>query len=422
MITAIKGTRDILPPESGLFQYVEAVAREVFRTYNFDEIRTPVFERTELFVRSVGSDTDIVAKEMYTFADRDETSVSLRPEATASVVRAFNEHQMMHEPGLKRFYYLGPMFRRERPQKGRYRQFYQIGAEVLGGDHPAIDAEVIEMVVDYLKQLGIDKFSLLVNSIGDRECRPAFVEALKRAAKPVKEKLCENCQRRMETNPLRVLDCKVESCQPYIDALPSILEFLCGDCRTHFKTVRSLLEARGIDYQLTPRMVRGLDYYTRTTFEITSALLGAQNSLLGGGRYDGLSESIGGLPAKGIGFAIGLDRFVLVLSELRPGLGDDPVEVYVAWLGQSAFPKAYELAQKLRQAGVRCAIEFDEMKLKKALSNADRMKASRVLIVGENEIKANQFGLKDMQGGTQQSLSEADLLAKFSASREGPRF
>jgi histidyl-tRNA synthetase len=414
MIRAIKGTRDILPPESGLFAYVESVARDVFRGFSFDEIRTPVFEKAELFARSVGEETDIVSKEMYTFADRDETILALRPEATASVVRSFIEHQMGTEPGVKRFYYMGPMFRRERPQRGRYRQFYLIGAEVLGGDHPAIDAEVIEMVVDYLKRLGIHDFSLLLNSIGDRQCRPAFIKALKAAAEPVKDKLCENCRRRLETNPLRLLDCKVDSCQPYIDRFPSILDFLCADCRSHFEKLCALLEGRSIRYRLTPRLVRGLDYYTRTTFEITSDLLGAQNSLLGGGRYDGLSEMIGGPPAKGIGFAIGLDRFVLVLSQINPALGEDPVQLYVAWLGLRAFSKAYEFAQKGRRAGLRCAIEFDELKLKKALSNADRMNAVRVLIVGESEITQNKFLLKDMKGSSQELLSEEEVLRRLS--------
>jgi histidyl-tRNA synthetase len=414
MIKTIRGTRDILPPESGLFAYVESVAREVFRRFNFDEIRTPVFEKAELFARSVGEETDIVSKEMYTFPDRDGTALALRPEATASVVRAFLEHQMVNEPGLKRFYYLGPMFRRERPQKGRYRQFFQIGAEVLGGDHPALDAEVIEMVTEYLRCLGIKEFSLLLNSIGDRQCRPAFLQALRAAAEPVKEKLCENCRRRLVTNPLRILDCKEESCQPYIEQFPSILDFLCAECGAHFEKLRALLDSRGLRYQLTPRMVRGLDYYTRTTFEITSDLLGAQNSLLGGGRYDGLSEMLGGPPVKGIGFAIGLDRFVLVLSQIRPTLGEDPVQLFVAWLGPKAFPKAYELTQKCRQVGVRCVIEFDELKLKKALSNADRMKAAQVLIVGEDEIARNLFQLKDMKGGSQESLSENELLTRLS--------
>jgi histidyl-tRNA synthetase len=418
MIKTIKGTRDILPPESHLFAYVESVARDVFRRFSFDEIRTPVFEKAELFARSVGEETDIVSKEMYTFSDRDRTVLALRPEATASVVRAFIEHQMANHPGLKRFYYMGPMFRRERPQKGRYRQFYQIGAEVLGGDHPGIDAEVIEMVTEYLRCLGIRDFLLLLNSIGDRQCRPAFIEALKAAAEPVRDKLCENCQRRLVTNPLRILDCKEESCQPYIDRFPSILDFLCEDCRSHFETLRALLDGRGIRYRLTPRMVRGLDYYTRTTFEITSDLLGAQNSLLGGGRYDGLSEMLGGPPVKGIGFAIGLDRFVLVLSQLRPDLAEDPVELFVAWLGQAAFPKAYELTQKCRHLGVRSVIEFEDLKLKKALSNADRMRARQVLIVGENEIAGNSFLLKDMNAGSQVSLSERELLERFSARQE----
>ena len=328
---------------------------------------------------------------------------------------------MGNDPGLKRFYYLGPMFRRERPQKGRYRQFFQIGAEVLGGDHPALDAEVIEMVTEYLHRLGIKDFSLLLNSIGDRQCRPAFLQALRSAAEPVKEKLCENCRRRLVTNPLRILDCKEESCQPYINQFPSILDFLCAECRAHFERLCALLDSRGLRYQLTPRMVRGLDYYTRTTFEITSDQLGAQNSLLGGGRYDGLSEMLGGPAVKGIGFAIGLDRFVLVLSQIQPALGEDPVQLYVAWLGPNAFSKAYELTQKCRQVGVRCVIEFDELKLKKALSNADRMKAGQVLIVGEDEIARNSFQLKDMKAGTQESLSESELLARLSALAEESR-
>jgi histidyl-tRNA synthetase len=415
MITAIKGTRDILPPESGLFQHVEAVAREVFRVFNFDEIRTPIFEQAELFSRSVGAETDIVSKEMYTFADRDEKILALRPEATASVVRSFIEHQMANEPGLKRLYYIGPMFRRERPQKGRYRQFYQIGAEVLGGDHPGIDAEVIEMVVKFLERVGIEHFTLLLNSIGHPEDRVAYVALLKEKAAPFKDRLCGDCQRRLETNPLRVLDCKIESCQPYINSLPSIHDSLCGDCRAHFEAVCKMLDGRQIAYKINPRMVRGLDYYTRTTFEITSDLLGAQNSLLGGGRYDGLSESIGGPAAKGIGFAIGLDRFVLVLSQVNPDLGKDPVQLYVAWLGRNSFPTAYELTQKLRGAGVRCAIDFDELKLKKALSNANRMKAEQVLIVGENEIAKNLYALKDMRQGSQVLLSKEELLARFSA-------
>lgn len=414
MIKAIKGTRDILPPDSALFQFVEAAAREVFRVFNYDEIRMPVFERTELFARSVGAETDIVSKEMYTFLDRDKESLSLRPEATASVVRAYIEHQMFHEPGLKRFYYLGPMFRRERPQKGRYRQFYQIGAEVLGGDHPAIDAEVLEMLVEFLRRVGLPKFSLLLNSIGDRKCRPAFIEALKTAATPVKSNLCGNCQRRLETNPLRLLDCKEESCQPIINAFPSILDFLCADCQSHFDQLRTILDFLGIQYQLTPRMVRGLDYYTRTTFEMTSDLLGAQNALLGGGRYDGLSESIGGPPTHGIGFALGLDRFALVLSQVVPALGRDEPQVYVAWMGQKTFSNAYAMTQKLRHHGIRCAIDFEELKLKKALANADRIKAAWALIIGEDEIARHEFVLKNMQDGSQQTLSEEQVLTRLS--------
>ncbi len=294
MIKAVKGTRDILPPSSAAWNQVEAVAREVFRTYNYQEIRTPILEETALFARGVGEDTDIVSKEMYTFEDRDGSSLTLRPEATASVIRAYIEHRLDQQPGLQKLYYIGPMFRRERPQKGRYRQFFQIGAEAIGSESPAVDAEVIEMVVEMLRRAGLEGFQLLLNSVGDQNCRPQYVALLKEkldATSPAK--LCEDCQRRSETNPLRVLDCKVPEDQPIIDALPSILDHLCEACQAHFKAVRAHLDDRGIPYEVRPRMVRGLDYYMRTTFEIVHGALGAQNSVLGGGRYDGLAESLG---------------------------------------------------------------------------------------------------------------------------------
>src|SRR5580693_8336783 len=308
MIKAVKGTRDILPPSSAVWNQVESIARDVFRVYNYQEIRTPILEETALFARGVGQETDIVSKEMYTFEDRDGSSLTLRPEATASVMRAYIEHRLDQKPGLQKLYYIGPMFRRERPQKGRYRQFYQIGAEAIGSESPLVDAEVIEMVIDLLRRAGLEGFQLLINSVGDQNCRPQDVAS----------RLCDDCQRRAETNPLRVLDCKVPEDQAIIDALPSIQDHLCQPCADHFAAVRGHLDDRGILYEVRPRMVRGLDYYMRTTFEIVHGSLGAQNSVLGGGRYDGLAEALGSrVHSPGIGFSIGEDRLVMTVEEGR---------------------------------------------------------------------------------------------------------
>src|ERR1700694_5268731 len=337
MIKAVKGTRDILPPSSAAWNQVEAIAREVFRTYNYQEIRTPVLEPTELFARGVGQETDIVSKEMYTFEDRDGSSLTLRPEATASVIRAYIEHRLDQIPGLQKLYYIGPMFGRERPQKGRYRQFYQIGAEAIGSESPAVDAEVIEMVVELLRRVGLTGFQLYLNSVGDPNCRPQYVALLKEKLRDVASKLCGDCQRRAETNPLRVLDCKVPEDQEIINALPSIQDHLCDACRTHFATVRSHLDDRGIPYEIKPRMVRGLDYYMRTTFEIVHGALGAQNSVLGGGRYDGLAEALGSrVHSPGIGFSIGEDRLVMSVEQEHPDAYQSMLDVYIASMGNQA--------------------------------------------------------------------------------------
>ncbi len=331
MIKAVKGTRDILPRRARSGTTWKRVAREVFRTFNYQEIRTPILEETALFARGVGEETDIVSKEMYTFEDRDGSSLTLRPEATASVMRAYIEHRLDQIPGLQKLYYIGPMFRRERPQKGRYRQFFQIGAEAIGSESPLVDAEVIEMVVEILKRAGLTGFQLLINSVGHPECRAAFSAELRERLKQVAPTMCGDCQRRAETNPLRVLDCKVPQDQPIIDALPSILDHLCPECRAHFDTVKEQLTARGIAYEVKPRLVRGLDYYTRTTFEIVHGGLGAQNSVLGGGRYDGLAESLGSrVPAPGIGFSIGEDRLVMTVEEEHPGEFGGKLDIYLA--------------------------------------------------------------------------------------------
>jgi histidyl-tRNA synthetase len=524
---AVRGVRDILPPDTSLWNWFEATARDVLETYNFREIRVPVLEETELFARSVGAETDIVSKEMYTFEDhgladlanarsdillRDPSAesrasverylerlsflcdalnvafqtgamprtpenqqaignlralavhlrdlllrlgvearvvsdaqptpeletgrrrneleglvndvryalsqvklgdvITLRPEATASVVRAYIEHGMQMRPGLVKLYYAGPMFRRERPQKGRYRQFYQIGAEVLGAtDHPAIDAELIEMLTVLLERCKLENWTLLINSIGDANCRPQYVQKLREALAGVKWQLCGDCQRRSETNPLRVLDCKVEADQEIINGLPKIAENLCEPCREHFAELRRQLDLRSIPYQVTPRLVRGLDYYMRTTFEITSPHLGAQNALAGGGRYDSLPEMLGGPPAKGIGFALGEDRFIEVIQTAGKIDAARPLDAFIVWMGKEAYPAAARLARRLRQDGLCVELPAEEAKLRKALSLAERLGARFAVIIGENEVREGAFAVKRLADAAQRKLPEADVAA-----------
>ena len=408
-IRSVKGTRDLLPAETALWQRVEEEARRVFVAYNFREIRTPVLEPTVLFARSVGADTDIVTKEMYTFTDRDNESLTLRPEATASVVRAYLEHGLYNEGGIHKLYYMGPMFRRERPQKGRYRQFYQIGAEVLGSDHPSIDAEFLEMLVLFLERVGVRDFALLLNSVGCPKCRAEYVKALRRALERAKPDLCADCQRRSATNPLRVLDCKVGADQPVIEKLPHILEHLCPECQQHFDRVTGELKQRGVAYQITPRLVRGLDYYTRTTFEITSSVLGAQNALLGGGRYDGLAEMLGGPPTPGFGVAIGQDRLMLAVEQAAQLQGEDQLAAYVAWLGEQALPLAAQLAQDLRRQGISAELGYEPIKLKKSLSVANKLRARFAVIIGEGELASGRCQVKDMNTGQQEEVEPARI-------------
>ena len=413
MIKAVKGTRDILPPSSAVWNHVERIARDVFRAFNYREIRTPILEETALFARGVGEETDIVSKEMYTFEDRDGSSLTLRPEATASVMRAWIEHRLDQIPGLQKLYYIGPMFRRERPQKGRDRQFFQIGAEAIGSESPMVDAEVIQMVVEILNRAGLSGFKLLINSVGHPPCRAAFAAELRGRLKEVAPRMCGDCQRRAETNPLRVLDCKVPDDQPIIDALPSILDHLCDDCRAHFETVKQQLTARGIAYEVRPRLVRGLDYYTRTTFEIVHGALGAQNSVLGGGRYDGLAESLGSrVPGPGIGFSIGEDRLVMTVEEEHPGEFTDHLDVYLAPMGAAATTHCVELATELRARGASVELGL-EAKLKRALELANKLQARYALIVGDNEIAAGEYTLKDMASGEQTTLTRAALVDKW---------
>jgi histidyl-tRNA synthetase len=410
-IRAIKGVRDILPPESRAWSRVERAAQDVFGTFGFAEIRLPIFEQTELFARSVGADTDIVGKEMYTFTDRDEASVSLRPEATASVVRAYIEHGMHTLPGDVKLYYMGPMFRRERPQKGRYRQFYQIGAEVLGqSDAPGIDAELIEMLLAFFARVGLEGLTLDLNSIGCKECRPKYVEVLRAELMKAKDKLGADSQRRIETNPLRVLDSKVPDEQAIIETLPRISDHLCEACKAHFAEVRRQLDLRGIKYNLNWRLVRGLDYYMRTTFEITAPGLGSQNAVCGGGRYDGLIELLGGLPTKGIGFAIGEDRLMLSLEAAGKMAAEPSIDAIIVWMGAATQATAIRVAKRLRETGVKVELPPEEFKFKKALGLADKLGARYAVIIGENEIAAGKFTLKRLADAAQTSVTEDELL------------
>jgi len=503
---AIRGTRDLLPPETALWNRVEQTAREIFGTFGYGEIRPPIFEPTELFARSVGSRTDVVGKEMYTFNAAKELftfenpssnapspeaadnlgefvyrikdgfekgdipptesnkqavdsllgkfselvkvsqqlkpgfwqgsppfldaytkldaecraiaskirlgeSISLRPEATASVCRAYIEHGMQQLPQPVKLYYMGPMFRRERPQKGRYRQFYQIGAEVLGGtDAPAIDAEVIEMVMTFFEKLELQGVQLDINSIGDRNCRPKYVELLRAELHKVKDKLGPDSQRRIDTNPLRVLDSKVKEEQSIIEKLPRIGDHLCKECADHYAAVKRELDLRGVKYRENWRLVRGLDYYMRTTFEITAQGLGSQDAVCGGGRYDGLVELLGGPLTKGIGFAIGEDRLILSLQES----GKAPValgrDVYIAWMGENARGTAVRAAKTLRNAGFSVELPPVEQKFGKALGQADKLGAKYALILGDNEVTSGEWTVKTLADGTQRKVSEQQLL------------
>ena len=419
MIKAVRGTRDLLPPDTELWNRVEATVRDVFQRYNFHEIRTPVFEDTALFARGVGEETDIVSKEMFTWEDKARAQseksqmLTLRPENTAGVVRAYIEHQMSKSGGLQKLYYIGPQFRRERPQKGRYRQFFQIGAEVIGpppsgSESPARDAEVIEMLATLLEEVGLTGWTLYLNSVGDANCRPAYNEALRQALANVKDKMCGDCQRRAETNPLRVLDCKVPEDQPIIESLPKISDYLDDACKEHFAAVRASLDKVGVPYTVNPRMVRGLDYYTRTTFEFTHGELGAQSAVLGGGRYDGLSEALDGPNAPGIGFAIGEDRLIMALQAAKPAV-PVTVDAFVAPLGAGTNAEALGIGRKLRRQGLRVELGDETFRLKKSFEAAERAGARYIIICGENEVATNEFSVKELATGKQESVARAEL-------------
>ncbi len=426
MIKAVRGTRDLLPPDTALWNFVEAAAREVFRAYDFQEIRTPILEDLSLFQRSVGEETDIVSKEMFAWEDRGRAAsekgqmLALRPENTAGVVRAYIEHKLWERPGVQKLYYIGPQFRRERPQKGRYRQFFQIGAEVIGppaagSESPARDAEILEMLATLLDRLGIRDWTLELNSVGDAKCRPAYNEALRKAVEPVAAQMCADCQRRAITNPLRVLDCKVPEDQPIIEKLPRMKDYLDDECRAHFAEVQAILTALEVPFKINDRLVRGLDYYQRTAFEFTHGALGAQNAILGGGRYDGLSETLGGPRAPGIGFAIGEDRLVLSLQQDANALATKP-DAYIAPLGAGMNREAAKLARELRKQNLVIELGDEGFRLKKSFETADKLGAKYVVIVGENEVASGNFALKRL-GGEQETVARAELPSKIRGSR-----
>jgi histidyl-tRNA synthetase len=423
-LKAVRGTRDLLPPETALWNRIEDTARSVFARYNFGEIRTPIFEDTSLFARGVGEETDIVSKEMYTWEDRARAqsekpqSLTLRPENTAGVVRAYIEHKLGETGQLQKLYYIGPQFRRERPQKGRYRQFSQIGAEIIGppsagSESPLRDAEILEMLATLLDELGITGWKLDINSVGSAADRARYNETLRAALEPVAAKMCVDCQRRAVTNPLRVLDCKVPEDQPIIDALPKISDSLDEESKTHFAAVIAALDAAGVPYTRNHRLVRGLDYYTRTTFEFTHGGLGAQNALLGGGRYDGLSEALGGPRAPGIGFAMGEDRLVLTLQALEPAQAEK-ADAYVAPLGEAMNAAALALARELRRGGLKVELGEGSFRLKKSFEAADKA-ARRIVILGEDELQSGILTVKDFSTGIQTKVPRAELAGMLGA-------
>lgn len=411
MIKAVKGTRDILSPEVEKWQFVENTARRICAVYGYQEIRTPVFEATELFARGIGEITDIVTKQMYVFKDGSDQSLTLRPENTASAVRAYVELGLDNEPGITKWYYIGPMFRYERPQKGRYRQFSQFGIEVLGTENPAVDAEVMELLMHFLSASGLKDLDLQLNSVGCSVCRPVYTAALQEILRKKKDQMCSDCQERIEKNPLRVLDCKVEADQPIIDSLPAIDDYLCPECKTHFTAVQTYMKQSGLTWVRNKRLVRGLDYYRKTTFEVIAAGLGSQNAVAGGGRYDGLVEELGGKPTKAIGFALGLDRLILAIPETSTEASN--IKVFIAAMNEAAFDYAYGKVQlPLRNAGISSEVDYLRRSLKAAMRQADKKQVEWAIIVGEEEMNESRVTLKNMKSGDQGKYTMEQVIER----------
>ena len=409
MIQSIRGFRDILPGETERWRTIEKTASELLEFFGFREIRIPVLEKTELFCRSIGETTDIVEKEMYTFPDRKGDMLTLRPEATASVVRAYIQHQLFAATPVQKLYTIGPMFRRERPQKGRYRQFYQINAEVFGIASPLVDAQILFMLTSLLDRLGILDCTVHLNSLGCPACRAGFKDSLKTMLHDRLDRLCEDCRKRADRNPLRVLDCKVPGCREALQDSPSMIDHLCDDCREHFDAVRRHLEALSVSYTLDHRLVRGLDYYTRTTFEIQTAHLGAQSAVIGGGRYDGLVKALGGPEIPGIGFAIGLDRLVEIHALVQEVRQAHP-RVFFCALGEDAQRMASEWICRLAVEGIEASMDYSGRSLKSQMKQADRSEAPMVVMLGDNELAEGQAVIRDMSDKTQRKVPMEGLL------------
>jgi histidyl-tRNA synthetase len=407
-ITAIRGFKDILPDDARLFWEVEVIAREVFKAFGFREIRVPILEKTDLFKRSIGETTDIVEKEMYTFTDRDNELLTMRPEATASVIRAYIEHNMFANEQITKLFTIGPMFRRERPQKGRFRQFNQIDVEIFGEEKPQTDAEAIFMLMHFLTRAGLNDLALEINSLGCQSCRPLFSRAVVEFLKGREENLCPDCQRRVNANPLRVFDCKTEGCASTIAQAPIILDFLCGECESHFLQVKSFLQDLNIIFSVNPRMVRGLDYYTKTAFEVKTNALGAQNAVAGGGRYNGLVSYLGGPEIPGIGFAVGFERLISCLPPKDENFFK--TDIFIAALGIQAQKSAFTLTNELRRAGISAEVDYSDKSLKSQLKRADKLNSSFALIFGEKELHDKKALMRNMRTKEQQNIPLDDLL------------
>jgi len=417
-VKALKGFKDILPDEVPLWQDIERKARDIFHRYGFEEIKVPILEKTELFVRTIGESTDIVEKEMYTFTDRNGASITMRPEGTASVIRSYIENGLYVRGSVQRLYTIGPMFRHERPQKGRLRQFHQMSVEVLGSDSAVLDAEIMAMAWLILREIGLQA-SLEINSLGCAACRPSYKNALQEFIRERIEYLCDDCKRRSETNPLRVLDCKSDNCQAQYVSAPSIIDHLCPACRDHFTAVKHKLDLLEVPYVVNPSMVRGLDYYTRTAFELITTELGAQGAVGAGGRYDGLVSQLGGPDVPGIGFAMGIERLVMLLNQKGESGSRSTPELFLVTLGEAAYEKGFHLMHMLRSLGVRVMMDHEGRSMKNQMKQANKQQAGYVLILGENELESREVALKDMNSGEQESVSLAmDFADWASAIRE----
>ncbi|MBT7261065.1 MAG: histidine--tRNA ligase [Desulfobacula sp.] len=409
----IRGFRDILPEKISLWQKVEKEATHLFKSFGFKEIRIPILEKTELFARSIGVVTDIVEKEMYTFEDRKGDKLTLRPEATASIVRSYIQHKMYAKDPIRKFYMIGPMFRRERPQKGRYRQFYQIDAEIFGVESAYVDSQLIFLLNELFKRLGLTGLSAHINSLGCPECRPSFQKALLEFIELKKDSLCEDCLRRMDKNPLRILDCKIVDCKKALADAPATLDHLCHDCSSHFDTVKTTLEKQGLDFIVDKSLVRGLDYYTRTAWEIQTTALGAQSAVAGGGRYDGLVKELGGPQTPAIGFAIGFDRLVEIMEQIDNKKEARTIDLFIVSLGDLAMEKGYHWSLELNQAGIRTEMDFRGKSMKALMKRADKLKAQYVLIAREDELKKKTVVIRNMNTKEQVVLAIETLVPEL---------